>query len=59
MGFKLTPNINKIWIKENKNRIKINSYGFNDFEINNAKRNVLLTGRLNGRGITSSVRKQF
>ena len=28
MGYKFTPNVNKIWIKENKNRVKINNYEF-------------------------------
>jgi hypothetical protein len=44
MGYKFTPNIEAIWLKENKNKIKINSYGFNDFEIKNSEIKVVITG---------------
>ena len=44
MGYKFTPNANKIWIKENKNRVIINNYGINDYEIKDSKFRVVLTG---------------
>tara|TARA_B100000989_G_C19502786_1_gene455015 strand:- start:346 stop:1512 length:1167 start_codon:yes stop_codon:yes gene_type:complete len=44
MGFKFTPSTNKIWLKENKNRIKINKYGIHDHEIKDVKNRIVITG---------------
>ena len=44
MGYKFTPNVNKIWIKENKNRVKINNYGIHDYEINESDKRIVITG---------------
>jgi hypothetical protein len=44
MGYKFTPNVNKIWIKENKNRVKINNYGLHDYPIAKSDNRILITG---------------
>jgi hypothetical protein len=44
IGYKFTPKIDAIWLNENKNRVLINSYGFNDFEIQKSDIRILVTG---------------
>jgi hypothetical protein len=44
MGYKFTPNVNKIWIKENKNRVKINEYGIHDYPITKSANRIVITG---------------
>jgi len=59
MGYKFTPNANKIWIKENKNRVIINNYGINDYEIKDSKFRVVLTGNSMIEALQVELNKNF
>ena len=59
MGYKFIPNTNKIWLKENKNRVKINEYGIHDFPISNSLNRIVLTGNSMIEALQVELNKNF